>query len=84
MQDFVNELILAVDGVVAIDGGAESTRELKEEDGEDAVDNIQATLHLLATLVHSLRDIFLVALEKVESHKVDVVGKLLYFDHVSQ
>ena len=84
MQDFVNELILAVDGVVAIDGGAESTRELKEEDGEDAVDNIQATLHLLATLVHSLRDIFLVALEEVESHKVDVVGKLLYFDHVSQ
>ena len=84
MQDFVNELILAVDGVVAIDGGAESTRELKEEDGEDAVDNIQATLHLLAALVHSLRDIFLVALEEVESHKVDVVGKLLYFDHVSQ
>lgn len=87
MKDFEDKLILAVDCVAAIDGGAEGTGQLKQENCHDTVNDFQAVLSRfwsLLSLFILFHQISLVVLEKEESHKVDVVGQLFYFDYIRE
>ena len=87
MEDLVDKLVLTVDGVVAIDRGAEGAGQLEQEDCHDTVNDLKPTflsslsLLILLLLLHLVS---LVALEEEKTHEVDVVGQLLDFDNISQ